>query len=186
MKHAHEYWKKNQLPSLIYLLNSILILFWLFAGRKMWIADKICWPWKCCQCRFESRFPRSLWESIDSSIETESTGNGCADEIHRFQSIRSVGQFAWWCRCGQLSIRQFDVSVPVQKLSHPSKFYSIFILLWVAASTKNAVTTVQHPMMLCSSIWRPLIHKIIQQCGPEIIATKLSPTALRTVLIGMN
>lgn len=40
--------------------------------------------------------------------------------------------------------------------------------------------------MPCSSIWRLLMPKTIQQCGPEIIAMKLSPTALRMALIGTN
>lgn len=79
MKRAHEYWKpRNAVTNLFSSFHSILI-----AGRKMWIAGKIYWTWKCCQRRFESRFPRSLSESIDSSIETKSTGNGGANEIHR-------------------------------------------------------------------------------------------------------
>lgn len=62
----------------------------------------------------------------------------------------------------------------------------MWFLVWFAASIRNAATTVPHPTMLFSSIWRPLTHRIIQQCEPETIATKHSSTESRTAPTGTN
>lgn len=80
------------------------------AGRKMRVVTSVRGSWKRCKRRFESWFSRSFREHNDATTETQSTGNGCNDEIHYIESIRSVGQFAWWSCRRQLSVRQLNVS----------------------------------------------------------------------------